>query len=96
MKDIQGVERGKCGKDGCECDEYRCPPADQSTDKRMKLRCEYCDHTPAEHVKIIPLGGCRKCGEDNCDKYEPESPSSYSDCQYCGCGAQYHVGAEKC
>ena len=23
-----------------------------------------------DHVRIIELGACRKCGQDNCDKYE--------------------------
>lgn len=95
MKDIQGVQRGKCNK--CECEEYMCPPpGDKSSGGAVRLRCEYCDHTPVDHVKIIPLGLCGKCGQDGCDKYESESPNYYSDCQYCGCAAQYHAGAEKC
>lgn len=93
MKDIQGIQRGKCNK--CECEEYRSPPPDKSTGKCVKLRCEYCDHTPVEHVKMV-MGGCKKCGEDNCEKYESEDPNSYTDCQYCGCEAKHHVGAEKC
>lgn len=91
MKDIQGIQRGRCNK--CECEEYRCPPPDSSAGR---LRCEYCDHTPVDHVKVVPLGACKKCGEDNCDKYEPENPNSYSDCQYCGCAAKYHTGADIC
>ena len=96
MKDIQGIQRGECNKCECDCDEYRSPPPDKDTGKHVKLRCEYCDHTPVDHVKIIQLGGCNKCGEDNCDKYESEDPNSYTECQYCGCGAEHHAGAEKC
>lgn len=94
MKDIQGIQRGACNK--CECEEYRwwCPPADSSAGEGARLRCEYCNHTPVEHVRIIPLGACKKCGED-CEKYESETPNKYTDCQYCGCGAQHHQGAEK-
>ena len=91
MKDLKGYQRGKCNS--CECDEYMPPPL-ESTPGR--LRCEYCNHTPGEHVRIISLGACSKCGEDNCDKYEPEDDKSYSVCQYCGCDAVHHAGAEKC
>ena len=72
-----------------------------SSDSRSsggKLRCEYCNHTPVEHVKIIQLGACSKCkasGED-CEKYQSDDPNSYTDCAYCGCSASYHAGAEKC
>lgn len=92
MKDIQGIQRGKCTSN-CECEEYRPPPPDSTTGK---LRCEYCNHTPGEHIKIISLGSCNSCGEENCEKYEPEDDKSYSDCQYCGCSAGHHAGAEKC
>ena len=91
MKDIQGILRGKCNH--CECEEYRAPPADSTAGR---LRCEYCNHTPGEHVRIIPLGACSNCEPDNCTKYEPEDPNSYSDCQYCGCAAVHHAGADKC
>lgn len=88
MKDIQGVQRGKCS--ACECEEYRPPPT------AGHLRCEYCNHTPAEHLKMVELGACKQCGEDNCDKYVSEDPNSYTECQYCGCGASQHVGADAC
>ena len=91
MKDIQGIERGKCNQ--CECEEYRAPPPDSSSGR---LRCEYCNHTPGEHVRIIALGACNKCEPGNCTNYEPEDLKSYSDCQYCGCAAVHHAGAEKC
>ncbi len=94
MKDIQGYERGKCNSCS-ECKEYRAPPGEDD-DKPKRLRCEYCNHTPVEHVWIIELGECTKCGEDNCDKYESEDKNSYTDCGYCGCSASYHKGAEKC
>ncbi len=94
MKDIQGILRGKCNK--CECEEYRCPPPDEKAGEAVRLRCEYCDHTPVDHVKIITLGACKQCVDHGCDKYESESTTSYTDCQYCGCGAQHHAGAEKC
>ena len=88
MKDIQGVQRGKCNS--CECEEFRASP-----DPRH-LRCEYCNHTPGEHVKIVELGACQKCGQDDCDKYVSEDPNSYTDCQYCGCSASCHAGADAC
>lgn len=86
MKDIQGVQRGKCNS--CECEEFRASPNPQY------IRCEYCNHTPGEHVKIVELGACQKCGQDNCDKYVSEDPNSYTDCQYCGCSASCHAGAD--
>ena len=97
MKDIQGIQRGKCNSAGCECEEYR-TVSSSSGGGGGKLRCEYCNHTPVDHVKIIELGACSKCkasGED-CDKYESDDPNSYTDCAYCGCGANHHAGAEKC
>lgn len=97
MKDIQGIQRGKCNK--CECVEYRPPPPPPGAEahgKPVRLRCEYCDHTPVEHVKIIQLGECKQCGKDNCEKYESEDPNSYTDCQYCGCEAKHHAGAAQC
>ena len=100
MKDIQGVQRGKCNSPDCECEEYRTASSDgraiggDSTSR--KLRCEYCDHTPVQHVKIIELGECKTCGKDGYDKYEFEDPNSYSDCAYCGCGASQHAGGDTC
>ena len=90
MKDIQGVQRGKCNASSCECEEYRAPS------KSGQLRCDYCDHTPREHVKIIQLGGCTKCGKDECNQYVSEDPNSYTECEYCGCDASVHAGAEQC
>ena len=87
MKDVQGIKRGKCN--ACECEEYRTPPSDSPS----KFRCEYCNHTPVEHVKIIKLGKC-KCGD--CEKYQSEEENSYTECGYCGCEASDHAGAEKC
>ena len=88
MKDIQGVNRGKCNL--CDCIEYMSPT------ESGHLRCEYCNHTPAEHVKIVELGACKRCGQGDCTKYESEDPNSYSECQYCGCSASAHEGAEVC
>ena len=88
MKDIQGVQRGKCNT--CECEEYRTSPTQPG-----QLRCEYCNHTPGEHVRIIALGACSKCGKDECNKYQSEDPNSYTDCEYCGCPAHTHAGADK-
>ena len=88
MKDRQGIIRGKCTTPGCECSEYMTPQDSSSA------RCEYCDHVPVKHVKMIKLGACMKCQE--CDKYETEEPGSYSNCGYCECPAQHHQGAEKC
>ena len=90
MKDIQGIQRGKCNS--CECEEYRTT----AKPERGSLRCEYCNHTPGEHVRIIELGACRVCGKEECDKYQSDDPNSYTDCGYCGCGADLHAGAEKC
>ncbi len=88
MKDIQGSQRGKCNT--CECEEYRTSPTQPG-----QLRCEYCNHTPVEHVRIIELGACSSCGKDECDKYQSEDPNSYTDCEYCGCPAHMHAGADK-
>ena len=85
MKDRQGVMRGKCNS--CdECEEYIAP--------KEGARCEYCNHAPVEHVKIIKLGGCKKCGED-CTEYVSGRETCYTDCEYCGCKANEHQGAEK-
>ena len=91
MKDVQGIQRGKCNSPGCECEEYR-----TNSDASGKCRCEYCDHSPVQHVKIIELGECKSCGKDNCEKYEFENPNSYGNCAYCDCPANAHAGAEKC
>lgn len=88
MKDRQGIIRGKCTAPECECREYMTPVNSNGA------RCDYCDHVPVKHVKMITLGACLKCKE--CDKYETEEPGSYSNCGYCECPAQYHQGAEKC
>ena len=85
MKDVQGVQRGSCNS--CECIEYRAP------EESGRFRCDYCNHTPAEHVRIVELGGCKKSDCD-CDKYASEDPNSYTDCQYCGCPASQHEGAQ--
>ena len=85
MKDVQGIERGKCNS--CECSEYRPPP------ESGKLSCEYCGHRPTEHVRIVELGRCRTKGCD-CDKYTSEVPNRYSECEYCGCSASTHEGAD--
>ena len=85
-KDVQGVLRGKCNGECCDCEEYYPPPEGKG------LKCEYCDHVPANHVRIIQLGACRGCSD--CDKYDPEKETSYSECQYCGCEASQHKGAE--
>ena len=86
MKDIQGIQRGKCNN--CECMEYM-----TSEERSRGLACEYCGHLPVDHVRIIPLGRC-KTKDCDCDKYSPEDPNSYSECQYCGCQASTHEGAE--
>ena len=88
MKDVYGNQRGKCNS--CSCPEYFAPPDSDH------YRCEYCNHTPNEHVKIVQLGRCNQCGPGECDMYESEVPNSYTDCQYCGCQAQHHEGAEAC
>ena len=100
MKDIQGIERGKCNSPGCECEEYRTSSTENTSDSERrgggKILCEYCGHTPVQHVKIIELGECKACGKDNCSKYEFDDPHSYSNCAYCDCPASQHAGAEKC
>ena len=88
MKDVQGSLRGKCNQPGCDCKGYEIPG--RYTHHR---RCEYCDHTPTQHVKIIELGECQEC---DCEKYEPEDPCSYTGCAFCGCSATRHSGAEEC
>lgn len=85
MKDIQGVQRGKCNS--CECIEYRAP------EEKSKFRCEYCNHTPTDHVQIVELGACKK-DDCDCDQYSSEDPNSYTECQYCGCPASQHEGAQ--
>ena len=93
MKDKQGINRGKCNS--CECEEY-IAPGQNSPEKPRKIRCDYCNHTPVEHVKIIALGKCSICAPGNCDKYESEDPNSYTNCSYCDCPPNAHAGAEKC
>ena len=90
MKDIQGIMRGKCTS--CECEEYRTLAEPQMA---ASLRCEYCNHTPGEHIKIIELGACTECGEEECSKYVSEDSKGYTDCAYCGCGANKHAGAAR-
>lgn len=87
MKDVHGIQRGKCHSHSCECEEYIAPSTSG------KLRCEYCNHTPVDHDKIVKLGKCNKCGD--CEAYESEDKNSCSDCQYCGCSSTDHEGAEK-
>ena len=88
-KDIQGMRRGKCNT--CEeCEEYIPPKEGHGA------RCDYCDHTPVEHVRMIKLGGCTSCGEEECEEYISSKQNSYTECQYCGCHASVHQGAEKC
>lgn len=87
MKDVQGIQRGKCNS--CECIEYRTP------EESGKYSCGYCGHRPVDHVRIIELGGCR-AKDCDCDKYSSDDPNSYTDCQYCGCSASVHEGAEAC
>ena len=87
MKDKQGVTRGKCTIYECECTEYL-KPQDSSG-----VRCDYCDHAPAKHVKTIKLGACTKCKD--CPSYDSEDSGSYPDCAYCDCPAQRHENADK-
>ena len=91
MKDVQGTLRGKCDQPGCNCKGYR-----RALLHNHQLRCEYCDHTPAQHVTIIELGKCRECGKCDKYKYDSEEPCSDADCIICGCRAVHHVGAEEC
>lgn len=86
MKDKQAINRGNCTVPDCECTEYMKP---QDTG----VRCDYCDHAPVKHVKIIELGACTKC--DECPSYESENAGSYSDCEYCECPAKCHEGGDK-
>ena len=88
MKDIQGVQRGKCNSAGCECGEYMTVEGGQG------ILCEYCGHRPVDHVRIVTLGPCRSKDCGGCDKYESETSNSYSDCSYCGCPASVHQGAD--
>ncbi len=89
MKDVQGIQRGRCNAACCECEEYR------TSSQSSLVRCEYCNHTPVDHVRIIVLGACSSCGKDDCNEYQSEDPNSYTDCEYCGCPAQMHSGADK-
>lgn len=86
MKDKQEINRGNCTVPDCECTEYMKP---QDTG----VRCDYCDHAPVKHVKIVELGACTKCKE--CPSYESETVGSYSDCEYCECPAKCHEGGDK-
>ena len=88
MKDKQGVARGKCTISECECTDYV-----KSKDS-TGVRCDYCDHAPAKHLKAIILGACTNCGECLC--YEPEDNGYYDNCEYCDCPAQHHENADKC
>ena len=83
MKDVCGVERGKCT--ACKCKAFTCMTPGG-------VRCEYCDHTPGQHVKIVELGECLspRCSGGNCMKYMSESRAENSTCLYCGCEASDH------
>ena len=85
MKDVHGIERGKCTQ--CECNEFTC-------ETPGRVRCEYCDHPPGRHVRIVELGECLnpECIESggNCRKYEAEGIYAGSSCAYCGCEARSH------
>ena len=68
MKDRQGKWRVKCGIKGCDCTEYL-------VEDSKKIRCDYCDHSPADHCW---LGSCKdsECKENEeaeegsaCTKY---------------------------
>eukprot|EP00731_Ephydatia_muelleri_P002148 Em0001g2148a len=83
--DVQGTVRGKCNKCS-ECKVFM-------VTSKGQIRCEYCDHTPTDHVRIIKLGACTSCND--CKEYMPESPTEYSDCQYCGCSSACHKGADE-
>lgn len=87
MKDKQGITRGKCIVVDCECTEY------VKSQDSGGVRCDYCDHVPVKHVKMIKLGACTNCKE--CPSYESEDSGSYSDCAYCDCPAQFHKDADK-
>lgn len=66
MKDIQGIERGKCKASDCKCKEYKLSSISG------KLRCEGCNHTPIQHDKIE--------GRLKCDAFKSENKSSHADC----------------
>ena len=94
MKDKHGIQRGHCNEGNCECEQYWPPPQGSTGGK---LYCEYCNHLPGKHLRVVHLGACSGCGQkNNCTKYEPENDWSYSKCQYCGCDASCHEGAEHC
>lgn len=88
MKDVQGVERGRCT--ACDCKGFIC-----ETPKAVK--CEYCDHAPGQHVRI-ELGECtnKLCVGGNCKKYmtEGSTTTETSACAYCGCEASDHKAQE--
>lgn len=42
-KDKRGIKRGHCTE--CECEEY----------ESSAIRCDYCGHTPVNHVPLDPL-----------------------------------------
>ena len=83
--DVQGTVRGKCNKCS-ECKVF-------TVTSKGQVRCEYCDHVPTDHVRIIKLGACTHCND--CKEYMPESTTEYSKCMYCDCLSMDHKGADE-
>lgn len=91
MKDRQGKWRVKCGIKGCDCTEYL-------VEDSKKIRCDYCDHSPADHCW---LGSCKdsECKENEeaeegsaCTKYDEDEEDEGSGlCSYCGHKKEKHA-----
>ena len=86
MRDRQGKWRVKCGFKACDCEEYFVEDA-------KKIRCDYCNHSPADHCW---LGPCKECEEDEdieggCTKYEEDDDENEDGvCSYCEHGKGKH------
>lgn len=84
MKDAQGFWRGRCSKTGCPCSYFMSEDAACSD-------CDYCEHSPSEHVV---LGACTSCSQNECAAYE-EDEGDEGSCSYCGCTPADH-GRHNC
>ncbi|CAG0901006.1 unnamed protein product [Darwinula stevensoni] len=43
--DSRGIERGKCSRDDCDCEQYE-------RSEKHEFECAYCEHSPAKHAKL--------------------------------------------
>ena len=77
-KDKQGHWRGKCTVQSCDCGSFLVEDA-------TKVRCDYCDHVPVKHVKVLRSCTSEQCG---CQSYDEDDEEGT--CSYCGDSIKDH------